>query len=371
MVGKQRRVLQLERIRTVAELDRARDAWHSLYAADPGRHLFLSWSWLRAYLPAGRYRWSVLALRDGEELIAVLPLALSGFPTPGLSIDRELHLGANPAGDYTGMLCRPEREEEALDAFAAAVAEMGWENFNLADTVGPRMQRLARRIAQRVAGSYAELSREACHAIALPESWERYLAENLNAKSRKNTLRAMRRIAELPGYRITEATASDVDLHLDAVLALKQARFGGNLGRLRARYARFFRNCFETGTLRIFAMWDGERPISAAAVFVDRETRTFCSYMRGHAAAYAGLGPGRAMVGHLIKRAIEEGYARFDFLRGGETYKLDFTNTVTVTCGYRVTRPGLRATLVNRLRPAFFALKLRLANVAFGGGRSL
>lgn len=360
----------IERIRTVSELDRVRDAWERLYAADPHAQMFLSWSWLRGYLASGKRGADILLLRDGDGLVAALPLARCGFPLPWLSFDRELRMAANPAGDYTGMLCRPEREHDALDAFARAIARIGWENFDLADTRDPRMERLARRVAALVGGDVEAVAAHRCYSIELPATWEEYLA-SLDRKARKNTARAMRRTAELPGYRFTEASAADVERHIDALLALKRERFGGMLARYHARYHRLFRASFDAGACRIFAIWDGERPISAAAAFVDPATRTFGSYMRGHDAAYDERGPGRAMVGLLIRRAIEDGYRTYDFLRGDEAYKREFTELEHRIHHYRVPRPGVRAALVNAARPAFFALKLRIANLVYGGGRSL
>lgn len=358
-------VLRIEQLRTDSELDRLRDAWDALYRSDPHATVFLSWSWLRAYLPTGRYRWFVLALRDGDALIAVLPLALSGFPTASISLDRELHMGANPAGDYTGMLCMPGREHDAIEAFAAQIAAQGWENFNAVDTRDPRIEPLARRIAALLGGTFEAAGAEETCLIALPASWDAYLG-GLEKATRKKTLRAMRQTEALPDYRFTEASAQTLDAHLDAVFALKHARYGGRLQRWRARYTQFFRAAYGAGTLRVFVVWQGSRPVSAAAVFVDRATGTFSPYMRGHDSAFDRLGPGRALSAVLIRTAIEEGYRTFDFLRGDYSYKRSFSNAVAPLRHFRVTRPGLRARVVNVARPVFFSLKLRLANIAFG-----
>lgn len=362
-------MLILDRIRSISELGRARGAWESLYLADRHRQVFLSWPWLSAYLPTSRYAWTILALREEGNLIAALPLAASGFPTPRFAIDRELHMGANPSGDYTGMLCVPHREDDAIEAFARAIALPGWENFNLTDTRDPRMERLAHRIAELVRGEVALVAEHRCWSIPLPSTWEEYICERLDAKARKNTLRAMRRVAELPGFRFSEATASDADRHIEAVISLKHQRFGGKLRRWRARFQDFFRNAHAAGALRIFALWDGDRAISASAVFVDAVSGTFNAYMRGHDAAYDALGPGRALTGFLIRRAIEDGYRSFDFLRGDEAYKRDFTEEQSSTRNYLVTRPGPRAAFVNAARPGFFAIKLRIAKLILHGKR--
>ena len=358
-------VLRIERIRTEDQLERLRDAWDALHRSDPYATVFLSWPWLRAYLPAGRYRWFILALRDGDALVAALPLALSGFPTATFSLDRELHMGANPAGDYTGMLCVPGRESEAIEAFAAEIAAAGWENFNAVDTRDPRIEPLARRIAALLRGTYEAVGAEETCLIALPATWDAYLA-GLEKTTRKKTLRAIRQSEAIPGYRLTEASAQTLDAHLDAVFALKHARYGGRLQRWRARYTRFFRAAFAGGALRVFVMWQDARPVSAAAVFVDPVTGTFSPYMRGHDSAFDRLGPGRALSALLIRTAIEEGYRTFDFLRGDYSYKRSFSNAVASLRHFRVTRPGVRARVVNLARPVFFSLKLRLANIAFG-----
>ena len=357
-------MIAIERIGTEDALDRLRPQWEELYARDEHRSVFLSWPWLRSYLPTGRYAWSILLARDGTELIALLPVARSGFPHRSLSLDRELHMGANPAADYTGMLCLPGREHEAIAAFAGVIARDAWENFNLSDTRDPRMEQLARQIAARVRGTFEQLGDERCMYIELPATWDEYL-RGLPKDSRRKTLRVMRLVAELPGYRVTEATAADFEQHVEILFRLKIARFGGALRRFRARNGTFFRNAFAAGALRIFVMWDGERPVSATAIFVDEARESFNIYMRGHDAEYDRRGPGRAMTGLMIQRAIEDGYRRFDFLRGDYPYKHDFTDTSVSLRHYRVTRPGLRARAVNALRPAFAALKLRIANIAF------
>lgn len=358
-------VLRIERIRTEAQLDQLRTAWDALYRSDAHATVFLSWPWLRAYLPAGRYRWFILALREGDALIAAMPLAVSGFPTASISLDRELHMGANPAGDYTGMLCVPGREHDAIEAFAAQIAADGWENFNLVDSRDPRMEALARRIAVLLHGTFQAVGAEETCLIALPATWDAYLG-GLEKTVRKKTLRAVRQTEALPGYRFTEATAQTLDAHLDAVFALKHARYGGRLRRWRARYTQFFRAAFAGGTLRVFVIWQAARPVSAAAVFVDPATGTFSPYMRGHDSEFDRLGPGRALSALLIRIAIEEGYRTFDFLRGDYSYKRSFSNAAAPLRHFRVTRPGVRARVVNLVRPAFFSLKLRLANIAFG-----
>src|ERR1700737_4293135 len=109
--------MHVERISTLEGLDAERSRWEALEALDPHVTMFTTWRWLRAYLPVTRYRWTVLALRDGDDTVAYLPIARNRSP-----IDREMFLGGNPLADYTGMVTRPDRAEAAVSAFADFIA---------------------------------------------------------------------------------------------------------------------------------------------------------------------------------------------------------------------------------------------------------
>jgi CelD/BcsL family acetyltransferase involved in cellulose biosynthesis len=93
--------------------------------------------------------------------------------------------------------------------------------------------------------------------------------------------------------------------------------------------------------------------------------------MLGFDDAYAKFSPGKGIVAHALRAAIESGFARFDFLRGDEPYKARFARDVYVTRHYRLTRPGLRSAAITFARPKLRALKLAVATVVYGPGRTL
>ena len=359
--------MNVERIDDLADFEAERERWERLERLDPNATVFTSWRWLRAYFTRHRYRWFVLALRDGEATVAYLPLARGGS-----WLDRELYLGGNPAADYTGMLALPERAEQAIAAFADAILREPWDAFNVEDTLDPRMETLVRRLEQRGGVRVERTGETPCRSVGLPATWDTYITETISAKTRVNMVRVERRLAEaLPGFRVSEATADDLDEHIEAMLAVNHDRWGGNMQSRRRHYGSLYRAAFAQGVLRMFVYWDGARPIAGATAFVDHLRSSFGLYMLGFDAEYDKFSPGKGIIGRAVRTAIEDGYARFDFLRGDEPFKARYAPELHVTKHYRLLRPGLRGAAVAYARPKALALKLALAKLRYGADRSL
>ena len=359
-------MISVERISTIAQFEAQRERWEQLERSDPYASVFMTWRWLRAYLPIARYHWSILVARENGEAIAYLPIGHNGS-----FLDREVFLGGNPVADYAGMLALPTRAEAAIGSFADALLAERWDGINFDDVNDPRIETLVRRLEDRGMRP-GEAWETRCFACDLPASWDEYITKCISAKTRVNMVRVERRLAEaLPNFRISEPTAADVDAHVEAMIIVNHKRWGGNLKRQRQRYGRLFRNAFETGVLRLFIYWDGERPIAGGAAFVDEQRSFYGLYMIGFDEEYDKLSPGKGVIGRAIRTAIESGYTRFDFMRGGEEYKARYAPERHFTQHYRLTRPGLRAKAIAYARPRWFALKLAVANVVYGPGRSL
>ncbi|MDB5073752.1 MAG: N-acetyltransferase family protein [Candidatus Eremiobacteraeota bacterium] len=352
--------MDVTRISTLAELDAHRERWETLERLDRHATVFTSWRWLRAYLPVSKRRWSVLVLRDGSEPVAYLPVAYGGW-----LLDRELFLGGNPRADYTGMIALAAHEPRAVAEFAAALARERWDGFNACDVRDPRIEAIVELLAgDRFSVCSADATR--CLSVALPPTWDEYVATKMSAKTRVNTLRVERRLAEaLPNFRISEATAADVDAHIEAVVRVHLKRWRGNIASARTGFGGMFRNAFDLGLLRAFVYWDGDTPVAGAAAFLDELQSSFGLYMIGFDEAYAKLSPGKGIVGRAIRAAIESGYKRFDFLRGDEPFKQNYADEVTLTRHFRVTTPGLRSSALSFARPKLQALKTAVANVMY------
>lgn len=352
---------------TLNEFDAERERWDTLYRADSLSQIFLSWSWLRAFL-GDTSSWKVLVVRDGNELLAALPLRLTGIPSAQLPVARQIAFASAPVGDYQGMLCLPGREHEALRALAAALGEMRWDRISFSDVNDPRIVDLL-ALVRRDGDRMETTGTTRCVRTELPATWDAYVGA-LGGRTRRTVLSSVRRLqTDIPAFRISSPSAEDIDAHVDAAVLLHHKRWGGNIRTTRAKYGRLHRAAYERGCLRQIVMWDGQRPIASAVAYVDDVRGTYNLYQLAHDAAYNLYSPGKGAIGLAIRDAIEHGYTVFDFLRGYEEYKLSYAQDVRTTTHHRLTRPGLRSTLFGAIQPAYRKVKAAAVRVVYGPGR--
>ncbi len=347
-----------------------RERWERLYRADRHSHVFLSWSWLFAYLSTAPAGWTVLALRDGDELVAALPLRTSAVPSPLVPIASQLSFASTPFGDYQGMLCRAEREHDAPRAFARAMLALRWDRAWFPDVVDARFMRLLDALGGDVAR--VELTGTTrSPRVDLPATWDAF-AKTLGPGTRATTTRSVPRLErEVAGFRVSSPADGDVDAHVEAMVHLRHLRWGGNLTRARATYGRLYRAAYDAGCARIIVMWDGAKPIAGATAFVDGVHGTYSLYQLSYDKAYARYSPGKGAAGLAIRDAIANGYRVFDFLRGDEPYKALYAPDAWTTSHHRVARGGLRSSLFDAINPAYRTLKGAAARVVYGPGRRI
>ncbi len=362
----------VERIESMPEFDAVRAEYERVYRADPRAHSFVSWAWLRAFLPVTPYKWFILAVRTdpGGEYCAFLPLAWNRAPKGPVAFDRSLEMGGKPPADYTGFLCAPRFEDVALDALGRHAASLPFDGFNVRDVLDDRVGRFlecfgASRFAIREAGTAA------CPYVDLPSTWEAYL-EKLGSNTRRDLRRALRAVEGIEGFRLSYATSETASEHVDALLEMHHARWTADYSaalrrRVRRSTARLFRplllNALREECATVAVVWSDGHPVAAQAAFIDREKGTFCGYMIAHDAAYARMAPGKALMAMTIRDAIASGLKIYDFTRGAEEYKFALSTGVRESRHFIVIRRGLRSAAVNFAKNVLAGTKFRLLAV--------
>jgi CelD/BcsL family acetyltransferase involved in cellulose biosynthesis len=239
---------------------------------------------------------------------------------------------------------------------------------NLAPTA-PNAARLAGALARAgCAVRWNALYR--CPYLQLPATWDEYLG-SLSANRRQVLRRRERNLERDHRVALTDygpANFADGWRHL---LELHERRWEDGAGGRGAfsdpRLERLHRT-FATDLARREQLWlatldlDGA-PAAAWYGFADRDTVYF--YQSGRDPRWEDQSVGVALMVKMIRRAIERGYRRFDFLRGDEAYKRQWTETEIVARELVVFRPTwsgrwlrgldlaarLRARLRRRARP--------------------
>jgi len=298
-------------------------AWQTLHAATALRSPFLTWTWqsewAQAFAPGDRLEiWRVLD--DAGRLLGVLPLYEA---TPGVF----RLIGGVDVSDYLDLIAEAGREAEVWAALLASrpVAQSVWDLHSV-PSASLTVTHLAALAAEH--GVEATVALEGrCPVLALPPSWDAYLAA-LSGKQRHELLRKTRRLErEVPDVRAGGLAApADLESRLDDFLDLHRRSRVGKARFMDERMEAFFRRVAtvlaETGGIRL---WLLDAPGGPLAAFLCLEwDGTVGLYNSGFHPDQAALSPGLVLLAHVIRDAITRGKRRFDFLRGEERYKYDF-----------------------------------------------
>src|SRR5215813_2696321 len=207
------RVEIIEGVRALTEL---RAGWDGVYDADPEAQFFLSWPWLSKWIPSIGTPWFVLAARpegNPSAHVASLPLWVQTKEQKGGGFYNNLIMGGNFVSDYTGILCLPEHEEQAIPALARQVRKLHWTNLRLEELCMSRHRTdLFMREFSGADFDVAKLDpmqegidQAICPIAHLPGDWETYLNEKLSANMRQKIRRLLREVDASDQFRITHA----------------------------------------------------------------------------------------------------------------------------------------------------------------------
>ncbi len=344
-----------------------RRTWDALAARNPWATPFARWAvhraWWDAYGANAHDETLVLVEADrpavaGDaapaEPVAIAPLMHRHELEPGDAVRRTairhgaeaaltpvpptakaVFMGASYHADYATLLAAPEDlpavAEAVVDYLASERHEVPWDVVDLRRLrcADPATDVLALAFGRReiIEGWTLTLEREdVCPVVELPEAggFEALLAR-LDKKDRHEIRRKVRRAEAVGPVRL--ADAADPLAELDAFVDLHQRRWGADGlfpptegGRQSRRFLeRLFELAWPEGFLCLSFLEVGGRRIGAGITLDDGTTIYY--YNAGIDPDAGALSPGVLLAERLIRRAIELGRRRFDFLRGNEPYK--------------------------------------------------
>ncbi len=300
-----------------AQLDRA---WRDLARRSANAHPFAAPDWhrtLRCHMAAD-VDYACVVLRRQESVVALAYVIRS-------ERDQSVSLGGRQdLVDYFSPVWVDGHGAELADALVRDVVDRGWQRLLAPhlDATGGFLELLG-AAAERHGLRVRLGETDPVVAMALPASWEDYLAQ-LSGKDRHELRRKRRRLeAAFPSARVRASTPATLDQDMDLFIALHTEEDSEKGSFLRGWRADFFREMAShlsaDGSLRLaFLEGDGD-PLAATFGFVDETTYYLynSTFVRRHQAA----SPGLYLVSALIQESIERGLRVFDFLKGTENYK--------------------------------------------------
>jgi CelD/BcsL family acetyltransferase involved in cellulose biosynthesis len=330
--------------------------WDALLARTESPSPFMSWEWHRAWAdaaPASDLAASeAFVLSDaGGAVQAILPVSLRRLrfhraPVSALT----WAIGDVGCPDHLDLLATPGADLEAL---APALVDLPWHIVTLTN-LAPNAEN-AQLLCASIARNGYTMRRQAlwaCPYLELSDDWDRYLA-TLTPTRRQTLRRKERHLRQHHAVTLRDYDAGDVEEGLKRLVILHERRWasaGGEGGAeqggafqdpgIRRLHGRFAAELAARQRLWLTTLdVDGE-PAAAWYGFTYRDTVYF--YQSGRDPRWERESVGQILMGTMIRRAIERGYRRFDFLRGDDAYKRHWTETRRTTEEITVFRPGWR-----------------------------
>jgi CelD/BcsL family acetyltransferase involved in cellulose biosynthesis len=355
-------------IRTLDELQRLAPAWESLSRGVPFREPTWLLTWWRHFGERrgdrpGAAELFVVAVEADGRLLGLAPWFVEPAPWQGRVVQM---LGSGVVcSDYLTVLCGEGHEAAVAALVAAHLHGPARDEWDRIDFDGAATDDHA------LAALFAEMNRCGCEVerrpaphcwrVALPSSWDAYLWD-LSKSHRKQLRRLTKRVLDTP--RAVWHTTTDVAQLADdwQVFVDLHQRRRASLGQpgcfADPQFALFHEEVAARlllrGQLRLHRLELDGRPI-AAEYHVAGEKAVF-AYQSGLDPAALDEQPGHLAAIEIIRRAMREGFACYDLLRGDESYKAHWGATPIAT--ENVTVVNARAS--SRLR---YALRRRLRTV--------
>jgi CelD/BcsL family acetyltransferase involved in cellulose biosynthesis len=222
-------------------------------------------------------------------------------------------MGTGPS-DYLHPLARGGHEPEVAQALEPALRELS--GVDLLDLHGLREDQ---PLASMTTDDQAR-----CLVLDLPPTYDAFLA-SLGKSLRYDVRRLDKSPFKEGAATIDTYPPGDIREGMDVLLELHRARWrakrlpGAFVGRLVPFQRTWAAEAARRGWLWLSVLRLKGEPIGALyAMTVGKQV---FYYQAGFAPTEGSISPGTLLVAHTVRRAIEEGKSRFDFLRGDEDYK--------------------------------------------------
>jgi CelD/BcsL family acetyltransferase involved in cellulose biosynthesis len=342
------------------------ESWDRLARGVP----FRSWAWLsswwRHYGPQSpadaATRLMVLGVLDASgRLAGIAPWYLNRSAAKGWVL-RWLGSG-EVCSDYASILSMPEDADRVSESIAAYLtgehcapgARHCWDLLEIdgVDALDSAVTRLLRQLGERGCSQH-ENSPQSAWRLALPKTWEEYLA--MLSKGHRKKLRRADRDLFQTGRAVLHAVEDCRQLEpaLQTLIDLHQRRrqMLGEPGCFASpRYTAFHREITQRllslGHLQLLVLNLDGRAV-AAEYHMYNQGVTYV-YQAGIDPQRLDMEPGNLITAAAVRRAIEQGGRAVDFLRGDEPYKAHFRATARPLLALRIVPNRTASRLRNNL----------------------
>lgn len=288
--------------------------WKALAQNSPTASPFQTWEWHSTWWKhygSGK-RPLILTIKEGGDLVGLMPLVRIAGPWRALRA-----MGSGPA-DYLHPLALHGQERAVGEAIAEWLTQQ--DKGGLVDLHQIRDDKASYEPLKGLANAKA-IEQATCLVLDLPKSYEEYL--QVLSKSLRYDVRKLDKAlftenkAEIKRANTNEGMEILFEQH--KLRWKKRGLPGVFFGRAKRFHQEWAELAAKNGWLWLSTLHlEGK---AVGAIYAMQMHGTCYYYQAGFDPSASSISPGTLLVANTIRRAIEEGCTRFDFLRGDEPYK--------------------------------------------------
>ena len=313
---------------TFEEFLESRTIWDDALRRSLDNHIFLTWEWLSNWWKhyGDKRRFLLVAIRDGERILAAAPLMSSKYKLYGLEL-RKIEFIATPASDYHSFLLTEKKPEyiKMIIEFVNHIATE-WGCIELKEIPEDSETAKLLRTISNDSFKFEERILNRCPYVLLPRKFEDYL-QRLSYSFRKNLRRYERKLRK--EYKMNFEIYNDtetIDYAMKTFFSLHQKRWQsqkqpGAFSDLAFRdfHLDVARSFAEKGWLALNFLTLNDEPVAASHDF--KYAQKIFHYLSGFDPQYSRYSVGNIRHMLIIKHCIENGLTEYDLMRGDESYK--------------------------------------------------
>jgi CelD/BcsL family acetyltransferase involved in cellulose biosynthesis len=344
-------MIHVKECNSFGELRGFEPIWNTLLQESKDNDIFSSWEWISCWWKhLGKHReLRVLTAEEDGKIQAIAPLMLSKYRfMKSVTISKIEFLGS-PQSDYNNFIWIGN-EQHCLDLFLKHLLQQpDWDCLDLTNVrEGTLSASLLRESPAAKSSRLEDRVVTTCAYIELPGSVKEFV-RSTGRDMRHSLRRKMRRLSE--EYRVNFKAQSDfasVQKAMDLLFDLHQKRWSprGEPGVFAQQevsdFHRDLANRFsEKGWLALSFLTANEEPVAVDYSFDYRGKRY--GYQSGFDPRFARYGVRALLSMHNIETCIAKGLREYDFLRGGQQYKLRWPTKIRRNFTIEFVRKGLLA----------------------------
>ncbi len=307
--------MEIKIVTSLAGMEDLRPEWDGLMHSSSTRTFFQTSDWILAWTKEFMEgKLEIITVREGGKLLGIAPLFVERGVTRFLG---------TPLSDYNDFIIHKDHTQDVLPEIFKAI---GGRRMHLQEIPGGSC--ILSYCQENGIGLISHIADTFQFMIGPDATQDFEKMEHAVFKQRRKLKMFMRS----PDFRFSKAI--DERGFEDAFSSL--ARFHIQRWENTAspsyfadpKHKRFFHELYlslwKKGMMQLFTVFEKDRIIASEVIYI--YDRTYYSYTITYDKEFSRVSPGNANTLSIIRHAIDEGITCFDFTRGDQSYKSEYSN---------------------------------------------